>query len=132
MMDNLPPHSTEAEQGVLACILQDPVTSLDLCSTELPPDGTAFYELKHQALYRSLVEMHNRHQLITLAMVDSYLRAQGSTDDAGGICYVSELEDKSPSSATLPSYLEVVTEKWSRRRLITTCHNIAEHARHNP
>jgi replicative DNA helicase len=132
MMDNLPPHSTEAEQGVLACILQDPIASLDLCSTELPPDGTAFYELRHQTLYRSLVEMHNRHQLITLAMVDSYLRAQGSTDDAGGICYVSELEDKSPSPANLPSYLEVLTDKWSRRRLITTCHNITENARHNP
>ncbi len=131
MMDNLPPHSTEAEQGVLACILQDPVASLDLLSTELPPNGAAFYELRHQALYRSLVEMHEKRQLISLPMVFSYLRDKGTTDDAGGFSYVSELEDKSPSPANLPSYLEVLNDKWSRRRLITTCHNIAENARHN-
>jgi replicative DNA helicase len=132
MMDNLPPHSTEAEQGVLACIFQDPVASLDLCSTHLPPDGTAFYELRHQALYRSLVQMHNKRQLISLPMVISHLRDTEATDDAGGISYVSELEDKSPSPANLPSYLEVLTDKWSRRRLINTCHNIAENAQHNP
>ena len=132
MMDNLPPNSTEAEQGVLACILQDPVASLDRCSTELPPDGTAFYDLRHQALYRSLLEMHEKRQLVSLAMVFSHLRDKGTTDDAGGIRYVSELEDKSPSPANLPNYLEVLTDKWSRRRLITICNNISENARHNP
>ena len=35
--DRLPPHSVEAEQGVLGCILIDPVTSLNDTVTVLKP-----------------------------------------------------------------------------------------------
>ena len=55
--DRLPPHSTEAEQGVLGCILLDPPHCLGECIEKCKSGAEVFYELKHQVIYEALVAM---------------------------------------------------------------------------
>lgn len=131
-MNNLPPHSTEAEQGVLACILQAPNESLDRCATELPGDGSAFYDLRHRDLFRVLMEMHDQRLPIDPITIDTRLRATGKVDDCGGIAYVNGLADKTPSPANMPSYIGIMVDQWQRRQVIATCSEVADAARTSP
>src|ERR1017187_8543339 len=59
-LDRLPPHSPEAEQGVLGCALLDPNQCIGECIEKLKDDGKeAFYDLRHQTIYETLTEMFN-------------------------------------------------------------------------
>ena len=52
------PHATEAEQGVLGCIMLSPKDCFSECLEKIKPNAEAFYEIRHQTLYRILAEMH--------------------------------------------------------------------------
>ena len=50
-LDRLPPHSTEAEMGVLGCALLEPNQCIGECIEKLKDDGkSAFYDLRHQTI----------------------------------------------------------------------------------
>ena len=59
-VDRLPPHSLEAEQGVLACVLLSPNDSLGLCLEQLRSGAETFYDLRHQMLYEHLVAIDRK------------------------------------------------------------------------
>ena len=57
-VDRLPPHSPEAEQGVLGCALLSPNECMGECVEKLKDDGKeVFYDLRHQTIYETLAEM---------------------------------------------------------------------------
>jgi replicative DNA helicase len=58
-VDRLPPHSHEAEQGVLGCVLLAPNDCLGDCITKFKTGGEVFYDLRHQTIYTTLAEMHD-------------------------------------------------------------------------
>src|SRR5688572_6802812 len=50
-VDRLPPHSIEAELGVLGCVMLSPNDCLGLCIEKFKAGSGVFYDLKHQAIY---------------------------------------------------------------------------------
>ncbi len=59
-LDRLPPHSPEAEMGVLGCALLSPNECLGECIEKLKDNGAEFfYDLRHQTIYEMLAEMFN-------------------------------------------------------------------------
>src|SRR5580692_7081096 len=121
-VDRLPPHSIEAEQGVLGCILVSPNDSLGECVEKLKEDGKeAFYDLRHQTIFETLSEMFNARQPIDLITVQQNLKDRQLLDQVGGIAYLSQLQDAVPSAANLSYYLEQVREKFLLRKMIQTC-----------
>src|SRR3954467_8588920 len=58
-IDRLPPHSLEAEQGVLGCILLSPSECLGECITKLKTGSDVFYDLRHRSIYETMVEMYD-------------------------------------------------------------------------
>ena len=56
MVDRLPPHSREAERGVLGGILRDPET---LPSVQLIIRSDNFYFDAHQKIFQVLIELAN-------------------------------------------------------------------------
>lgn len=121
-LDRLPPHSVEAEQGVLGCALLDPNQSLGECVEKLKDDGkSAFYDLRHQTIYETLINKFNNRQAIDLITVQQDLKDRQLLEQIGGIAYLSQLQDAVPSAANLSYYLEIVREKYLLRKLITTC-----------
>ncbi len=124
-LDRLPPHSTEAEMGVLGCALLDPNTCIGECVEKLKDDGKmAFYDLRHQTIYETLSEMFNARRPIDLITVQQHLKDRQLLDQIGGIAYLSQLQDAVPSAANLAYYLDIVREKYLLRKLITTCSGV--------
>ncbi|HTV62109.1 MAG TPA: replicative DNA helicase, partial [Verrucomicrobiae bacterium] len=127
-IDRLPPHSPEAEQGVLGCALLSPNECIGECIEKLKDDGReAFYDLRHQTIYETLVEMFNGgktgsvREAIDLITVQQKLKDKQLLEQVGGIAYLSQLQDAVPSAANLSYYLEIVREKFLLRKMIQTC-----------
>jgi replicative DNA helicase len=124
-LDRLPPHSNEAEMGVLGCCLLDPNQCIGECIEKLKDDGRlAFYDLRHQTIYESLSEMFNARLPIDLITVQQRLKDRQLLEQVGGIAYLSQLQDAVPSAANLAYYLDIVREKYLLRKLITTCSGV--------
>ena len=114
----LPPHSTEAEQGVLGCILLSPTDSIGTCVERLKAGAMAFYDLRHQEIYATMVEMHDAHRSIDLITLQQTLRDRDQLERNGGLSYLASLPDAVPSAANIAHYLAIVREKYVLRRAI--------------
>jgi replicative DNA helicase len=119
-LDRLPPHSTQAEQGVLGCVLLAPNESLGMCIERLP-DSAAFYDLRHRALYETLIAMYDAKQPIDIITLCQRLSDATQLEGVGGPGYLSGLMDATPSAANLSYYLEIVREKHVLRRVLAAC-----------
>lgn len=122
-VDRLPPHSEEAEQGVLGCILWDPNACLPECMARFKGDAEWAYDLRHQTIYAAMRELHNAMKPVEIISLQQKLRdtahgSQNALELIGGAAYLSQLQDAVPSAANLPHYLEIVQEKRLRRTFI--------------
>jgi len=143
--DRLPPHSLEAEQGVLGCCLLDPQACIGACVELLGDDAKeSFYDLRHQTIYAVLAAMFDERKPVDLITVQQRLKdgrmedggwkmaktpagnAESASllDQVGGIAYLSQLQDKVPSAANLTYYLDIVKEKALLRRMVRTCTSV--------
>lgn len=117
----MPPHSLEAEQGVLGCALLEPSEAIGQCIERLKGGAEAFYDLRHRTIYEVLVSMYDAKDPIDLITLGQRLKDAGQIDGVGGLGYLSELMDAVPSAANLSYYLDIVREKHVLRRVLTTC-----------
>jgi replicative DNA helicase len=125
-LDRLPPHSPEAEQGVLGCIFLSPNDNLGVCVQKLKPGAAAFYDLRHQAIYELLVTMYDQRVPVDLLTVQQRLKDAGQLEAVGGLAYLAALPDAVPSAANLTYYLDIVFEKHLLRRMIAACTGVIQ------
>ena len=119
----VPPHSSEAERGVLGSILLDTAGAdddarvFDLCLAKgLTPDS--FYEPKNRALFETLLDMSRATLPIDAVTLDERLRALGRLDAVGGVAYIQSLVDATPTSAHAEYYIDIVRQKHLLRMMI--------------
>ncbi len=124
MEDRLPPHSIEAEQGVLGCILLSPVECLSTCIEKLKAGSLVFYDLRHKEIYGALIQMQDAGQSIDLITLQQFLKDRQQLEPVGGLAYLASLPDAVPSAANLAYYLEIVREKFTLRKMIGLCTEI--------
>ena len=55
-VDRLPPHSIEAEQGVLGCVLLSPNECMGICIEKFKTGAEVFYDLRHRHIYELLAD----------------------------------------------------------------------------
>lgn len=120
-VDRLPPHSMEAEQGVLGCLLLSPNDGLGVCIERFKGGMQVFYDLRHQQIYELLCGMYDEKSAIDLITVQQRLKDAGQLDGIGGLAYLTELMNVVPSAANLTYYMEIVREKYLLRKVIQTC-----------
>jgi replicative DNA helicase len=120
-VDRLPPHSPEAEQGVLGCVLLSPNDCLGECIEKFKEGAEVFYDLRHQTIYGALTEMYDQREAIDVITLQQRLKNKQLLEEIGGIAYLSSLPDAVPSAANLSYYLDIVQEKYLLRRMIHIC-----------
>jgi replicative DNA helicase len=120
-VDRLPPHSTEAEEGVLGCILLSPNDCMGECIEKFKSGAEVFYDLRHQTIFTALAQMYDAREAIDIITLQQRLKDQQLLEQVGGVAYLSSLPDKSPSAANLTYYIDIVKEKFLLRRMIQVC-----------
>ena len=123
-VDRLPPHSLEAEMGVLGCILLSPNDTLGQCIEKFKAGGDVFYDLRHRLVYELLVAMYDQKEGIDLVTLQQRLKDQNQLEAIGGLAYLASLPDAVPSAANLSYYADIVREKHLLRRMIQTCTSV--------
>src|SRR5437899_2950902 len=120
-VDRLPPHSPEAEMGVLGCILISPNDCMGECITKLKGGSEVFYDLRHQTIFDVLADMFDKREPIDMITVYQKLKDKQVLEQVGGPAFLSTLPDSVPSAANLPYYLNIVQEKYLLRKMIKVC-----------
>src|SRR5262245_269671 len=123
-VDRLPPNSTEAEQGVLGCILLSPNECMGECLTKLKNGSEVFYDLRHQTIFDAMAEMFDKREAIDIITLQQRLKDRQLLEQVGGIAYLSGLSDVVPSSAHLDYYLNIVQDKFLLRKMIRVCTDV--------
>ena len=123
-VDRLPPHSNEAEQGVLGCVLLSPNECMGQCIEKLKVGPEVFYDLRHQTIYEAFVAMYDKREPIDIITLQQRLKDKGLLDQIGGIPYLNALQDTVPSAANISYYLDIVEEKSLLRKMIHTCTDV--------
>ena len=123
-VDRLPPHSPEAEQGVLGCVLLSPNDCMGECVEKFKSGDEVFYDLRHQTIFTVLAEMYDRREAIDVITLQQRLKNQQLLEEVGGIAYLATLPDTVPSAANLRYYLDIVQEKYLLRKMIHTCTDV--------
>ena len=123
-VDRLPPHSPEAEQGVLGCTLLSPNECVNECIEKFKSGAEVFYDLRHQTIFSTIAEMFDSREAIDVITLQQRLKDKQLLEQVGGIAYLSSLPDKVPSAANLSYYLEIVQEKYLLRKMIHTCTDV--------
>jgi replicative DNA helicase len=123
-VDRLPPHSPEAEQGVLGCVLLSPNECMGECIEKFKGGAEVFYDLRHQTIFNTLAQMYDAREAIDVITLQQRLKDRQLLEEVGGIAYLSGLPDTVPSSANLGYYLDIVQEKYLLRRMIQTCTSV--------
>ncbi len=111
-----PPHSAEAEQGVLGSMLISPRETIAECVEKINEDY--FYIPAHQTIYTVLVELWNAGQAIDLITFTQVLRDRNLLESVGGAAFVTSLFTFVPTAANVQYYLDIVRDKYILREII--------------
>jgi replicative DNA helicase len=123
--DRLPPHSLDAEAGVLGCLLLDADAAIPECSSISPE---SMYDLRHRQIFTAMLAMHDARIPIDTLTLSEWLQDSGKLDAVGGLAYLQELPDKPPSPSHAPAYAKIVAEKARLRTIIRAASNIVSRA----
>src|SRR2546421_1391192 len=111
-----PPHSAEAEQGVLGSMLLAPRDAIAESVAKITEEY--FYVPAHQTIYNALVELWNANQAIDLITFTQFLRDRNLLETIGGAPFVTSLFTFVPTAANIGYYLEIVRDKYILRQII--------------
>jgi len=128
MSDRLPPHSTDAEAGVIGCMLLDPSACIPAVVESLG-EAEAFYDLRHQELFHAMRGMIDAGRPVDPITLPQSLKEAGKLDRAGGLAYLSTLTSNVHSAANLGYWLGIVAEKYALRRMIAAATECIMHIR---
>ncbi|MGL4850264.1 MAG: replicative DNA helicase [Clostridium sp.] len=117
------PQSIEAEQSVLGSML---ISRNAIAPAAEKLEEEDFYRDSHKILFKSIVEMFKRDMAVDLVTVLEYLKSTDVLERAGGVTYVTEISASVPSTANLSSYIQIVLEKSTLRKLIRASNEIIE------
>ena len=112
-----PPHSLEAEQGVLGSMLISPRETISECVEKINEEY--FYVPAHQTIYNLLVDLWNAGQAIDLITFTQVLRDRNLLQSVGGAAFVTSLFTFVPTAANVQYYLDIVRDKYILREIIT-------------
>src|SRR5216684_5916472 len=111
-----PPHSVEAEQGVLGSMLISPRDAIAECVEKINEEY--FYVPAHQTIYNVLVDLWNTGQAIDLITFTQVLRDRNLLEGVGGAAFVTSLFTFVPTAANVGYYLDIVRDKYILRSII--------------
>ena len=109
------PHDLVAEQSLLGSVFVSPDAIISLAD-ELTPDD--FYKPANKIVFKTMLSLLEKGEPIDATTMVSALTNQGDISNIGGINYVVELVNSTPTSKNVEHYAKLVKEKATLRKVI--------------
>lgn len=119
------PHSIEAEQAVLGCVLIDENVPLQVFSNLSDSD---FYMQSHSQIFEAMTNIYNTNRPVDFVTLSDELEKNGILESVGGIEYITNLTNVVPSAANFMHYVNIVKRDSVLRKLIESGQKIIETA----
>jgi replicative DNA helicase len=121
----VPPHSIEAEQAVLGGLMLDNEAWPNVVERLNSDD---FYRRDHAAIFRAVEMLANDSKPFDVVTLAEWLRSHEQLSDVGGMAYLGQLAENTPSAANIAAYADIVRQRSILRGLISAGTQIAESA----
>jgi len=121
----VPPQAVDLEEAVLGALLIDKNALSKI--VDILHDA-AFYNEKHQHIFKSVVRLFGENQPVDILTVASDLRKEGLMKQAGGEVYLAQLSQKVSSAAHIEYHARIIIQKHIQRELIRISSEIIESA----
>lgn len=109
------PHDLVAEQSVLGAVFISPETMTSLADELTPED---FYKPANKIVFKTMLSLLEKGEPIDATTMVSALTNQGDISKIGGINYVVELVNSTPTSKNVEHYAKLVKDKSTLRKVI--------------
>ena len=123
MNDQPIPACIEAEEAILGGILLDPM-AMSIIEADLPIN--AFYLQSHQEIYRAAKALYRQQKPTDFMAVSTYLSDRQLLDKVGGMTRLAQLLNRTVSAVNIDRYAKLIMDKYIRRQLITSGHEIVD------
>ena len=119
------PHSIEAEQAILGCLMLDEDVPVSVMG-EL--DSSDFYVENHKLIYECMQTIYRNNSPIDFVTLTDILEKKSILDQVGGIDYITTLTNIVPSAANSKYYVDIVKRDSILRKLISAGERIVENS----
>ena len=120
---NKMPNNLDAEQALLGCLLIDNELQSELLDTLSEED---FYQDSHKYIYQAMRKAFIGRKPVDLVTLSDTLDKAGELSRAGGIAYLTNLAQITPSAANYQYYYDIVKRDSTNRRLIRAAEKIIQ------
>lgn len=116
MNETASPNSSEAERGILGCILLE-ADCLGECVESITDGAESFYDKRHAAAYSVMQSMFNAGVPVDAVSFGSEVVSRKLTKEVGGLAYIMDTTADVGSTVNLSHYIKILNEKLTLRKL---------------
>jgi replicative DNA helicase len=117
------PHSIEAEQSVLGALMLDN-SRLDAVLAVITEQD--FYRQDHRVIFRMMLALQEAGQPMDVITLSEELHKHNELDRVGGLGYLVDMANNTPSAANIIAYANIVRERSTLRQLIEAAQEISK------
>ncbi|MDR3246571.1 MAG: replicative DNA helicase [Prevotellaceae bacterium] len=110
-----PPQAVDMEEAVLGALMIENNAVVDIQGLLAPE---SFYLETHQKIYKSIIDLAGRHEVIDIYTVAAELKKTDNLEFVGGAYYLSQLSGRIGSAAHIEYHAKIVAQKHIQRKLI--------------
>jgi replicative DNA helicase len=115
---NLPPHSDEAELGILGCAVLEGGLALRF-------RGSWFYDARYRVIARTLKDMAREGAPVSPVTLYERLKGMGVVDQVGGMDLVVTLDERAPAAGNFDYWRAILEEKDLLRKVLKLAREMA-------
>ncbi|MDO4368923.1 MAG: replicative DNA helicase [bacterium] len=116
------PNNIEAEQSVIGAMFLSKYAIQKAVET-LTSDS--FFLEKHGKIFNAIKDLNSKEIAIDITTLTSELKDQNILNEVGGVEYLSEILEQTPTAANIDYYIKIVEDKSILRNLINEATEIA-------
>lgn len=124
-VEQIPPHSPEAERGVIGSVLLEPTRLAEVTAIVEPVD---FHVPAHRTIFSIVVRLMKEGRTPDVPSIVEVLKAQGEYEAAGGSSTLLDIVESLPTAANAAHFAESIRDHATRRRTIDLGLEVASRA----